>query len=339
MNRYKFTKKWIALFLALCLVLCNAGAAFAAEGDGGQAGASNPDYSFTAIDGSKVSTKAEGKPKVLLFYRPGCGNCRAVLNILRYDSGNPALDQADVYAMDTERTSLENVKQLYEAYGTEKVTFCYDTGYGIINAMWDYLSALKLGNTIAMPFAVFISSDNEIVHSSTGLNAYILSDISKYLGSQQTYKLQYYLNGGKNNSKNPGTYTEESDFALKAPTKKGYTFAGWYSDAKFTKKVTQIKKGTKGDKTLYAKWTANRYTIVFKGNGAAKGKMAAMKNCRYGKSFKLSANKFQKKGCRFAGWSTKKNGKAALYKNSAKVKNLTAKKNGTITLYAQWKKK
>lgn len=348
MNRYKFVRKWIAILLAVCLVFGSAGFAFAAE----QAGIENPDYSFTAIDGSTVSTKAEGKPKVLLFYRPGCGNCRAVLNILRYDSGNPALEQADVYAMDTEWTPLEDVKQLYGTCGTEKVTFCYDTGYGIVNAMWDYISALELGNTIAMPLAVFINSENKIVHSSTGMNAYILSDISKYLGSdsaggtpgegegsQQTYKLQYYLNGGKNNSQNPAVYAASSGFVLKTPVKKGYTFAGWYSDAKFTKKVTQIRKGTRGDKVLYAKWTANRYTIVFKGNGAAKGKMSAMKNCRYGKACELSFNKFQKKGYRFAGWNTKKNGTGKLYKNRAHVRNLTAKKNGTVILYAQWKRK
>lgn len=96
-NTYKFTRKWTAILLAVCLVLCSTGAAFAAEGDEGETGIANLEYSFTAIDGSKVSAKAEGKPKVLLFYRPGCGNCRAVLNILRYDSVNPALDQAEVY--------------------------------------------------------------------------------------------------------------------------------------------------------------------------------------------------------------------------------------------------
>jgi len=36
--------------------------------------------------------------------------------------------------------------------------------------------------------------------------------------------------------------------------KKGYIFKGWYSDKKCTKKVTQIKKGSTGNVTLYAKW-------------------------------------------------------------------------------------
>jgi len=69
------------------------------------------------------------------------------------------------------------------------------------------------------------------------------------------YKVTYQLNGGKNSSKNPASYyVTTSTITLKAPTRKGYTFAGWYSDSKCTKKVTSIKKGSTGNKTLYAKW-------------------------------------------------------------------------------------
>ena len=73
--------------------------------------------------------------------------------------------------------------------------------------------------------------------------------------SKNTYKITYKLNSGKNNSKNPKTYTVTSAFTLKKPTRKGYTFKGWYSDSKFKKKVTKIAKGSTGNKTLYAKWT------------------------------------------------------------------------------------
>ena len=41
---------------------------------------------------------------------------------------------------------------------------------------------------------------------------------------------------------------------LKQKAKTGYKFMGWYSDKKYKNKVTQIKKGTTGNKTLYAKW-------------------------------------------------------------------------------------
>ena len=71
----------------------------------------------------------------------------------------------------------------------------------------------------------------------------------------QKYAIIYKLNGGKNNKKNPSCYYNTTKtIKLKNPTKKGYTFKGWYADKKYEKKVTAIKKGSVGKKTLYAKW-------------------------------------------------------------------------------------
>lgn len=69
------------------------------------------------------------------------------------------------------------------------------------------------------------------------------------------YSIKYNLNGGKNNKKNPSSYFNTTKtIKLKNPTKKGYTFKGWYTDKRYKKKVTAIKKGSSGKKTLYAKW-------------------------------------------------------------------------------------
>lgn len=69
------------------------------------------------------------------------------------------------------------------------------------------------------------------------------------------YKIDYVLNGGKNNSANPTTYNVTTKtFTLKPATKKNYYFAGWYTDAEKKTKVTQVKKGTQGNLTFYAKW-------------------------------------------------------------------------------------
>ena len=153
------------------------------------------------------------------------------------------------------------------------------------------------------------------------------------------YTITYKLNGGKNNSSNPDSYKiTTSTIKLKNPTRKGYKFAGWYSDKKCTKKVTQIKKGSTGNKTLYAKWTAHKYTIKFDGNGSTSGSMDKLKNRKYGKTYTLTANAYKKKGYTFNGWNTKKDGSGKSYKNKAEVKNLTSKSGGTVTLYAQWKK-
>ena len=60
----------------------------------------------------------------------------------------------------------------------------------------------------------------------------------------------YHLGGGVNHADNVYCFTKS--FTLKAPTRPGYTFAGWYTDAAKTKKITRVAAGK--DYVLYAKW-------------------------------------------------------------------------------------
>ncbi|MCM1568095.1 MAG: InlB B-repeat-containing protein [Roseburia sp.] len=158
--------------------------------------------------------------------------------------------------------------------------------------------------------------------------------------ANKKYTITYKLNGGKNSSKNPSTYTKSSaTITLKNPTRTGYTFKGWYSDKNFKNKVTKISKGSTGNKTLYAKWAANKYTVVFNGNNNTNNVKMSSKTYKYGTSYKLPANTFKRTGYTFTGWNTKKDGSGKSYSNKASVKNLTTKSGGKVTLYAQWKKK
>ncbi len=79
------------------------------------------------------------------------------------------------------------------------------------------------------------------------------------------YDIIYELDGGANDENNPTTYTVETptiEFA--APSKTGYTFNGWYAEKDFSGgKVTELPQGNYGNVTLYAKWTANKYTITY----------------------------------------------------------------------------
>lgn len=68
------------------------------------------------------------------------------------------------------------------------------------------------------------------------------------------YTITYQLNGGTNVSGNPSVYYDQS-VSFKDPERKGYTFLGWYTDSKYTNKITSIKKGTKKNYTLYARWS------------------------------------------------------------------------------------
>ena len=68
------------------------------------------------------------------------------------------------------------------------------------------------------------------------------------------YTITYNLNGGTNVSGNPSVYYDQA-VNFKNPQRKGYAFLGWYTDSKYTNKITSIKKGTKKNYTLYARWS------------------------------------------------------------------------------------
>ncbi|MBR4618259.1 MAG: InlB B-repeat-containing protein, partial [Bacilli bacterium] len=77
------------------------------------------------------------------------------------------------------------------------------------------------------------------------------------------YTITYNLNGGSVATANPASYTiETATFTLNNPTKKGYTFAGWTGSNGNTAQTTvTIAKGSKGNKTYTANWTANELTF------------------------------------------------------------------------------
>lgn len=67
------------------------------------------------------------------------------------------------------------------------------------------------------------------------------------------YSLKYKLNGGKNHKNNPEVYYREK-VKLQQPTRKGYSFKGWYTDSGYKKKMTSLSASSKKNYTLYAKW-------------------------------------------------------------------------------------
>ena len=83
---------------------------------------------------------------------------------------------------------------------------------------------------------------------------------------------------------------------------------------------------------------SNVYTVKFDANASSdfSGKMKDQ-NMVYGEPQNLYDNKFKRNDADFAGWNTKKDGSGTSYKDGQRVKNLTTKDGGIVTLYAQWK--
>lgn len=62
------------------------------------------------------------------------------------------------------------------------------------------------------------------------------------------------------------TYTIEQEVTLPAPQRSAYSFAGWYeSDRLEGEPIMAIAKGTIGNKTLYAKWSAGSVVTISQG--------------------------------------------------------------------------
>lgn len=140
------------------------------------------------------------------------------------------------------------------------------------------------------------------------------------------------------------TYDVSAKLTANAYARTGYTFEGWNTKADGTGKnysneeniTTPFTKTDGATVKLFARWTANKYTIAFNGNGSTSGTMQS-KEMTYGTSATLTANSFAKSGSDFAGWSDTFDG-SVKYADKASVKNLTAENNGTVTLYAVWKR-
>lgn len=120
----------------------------------------------------------------------------------------------------------------------------------------------------------------------------------------------------------PGTEIPVSSFPT--PTRAGYTFDGWFSDAELTIAITSVILDD--DITVYAKWTPiDPITITFdpqNGNAAFTQSIA--------KGTKASAPpEPSKDGYVFNGWYTAANG-------GEKVNFAFMTFDGDITLYAQW---
>ena len=172
-------------------------------------------------------------------------------------------------------------------------------------------------------------------------------DVTISLGTPKDVygKVIYHnLEGAENSSNNPSRYKmyQSGNINLENATKTGYTFSGWWKNASFS--GTYYTYLTTTDYIysrieLYAKWTANTYSVKFSSNGGS----GSMRNqaFTYDDAPKaLSANTFTAPAGfgEFMEWNTQANGSGTAYQDAQEVANLTSESNGIVTLYAQWKK-
>ena len=185
------------------------------------------------------------------------------------------------------------------------------------NVTGNYTSTTTVPNpTAPNGYEVTLNNDGttSTVTQTKTFTAWTLSGKGKIDGTTYTF--------GDGNGTLTAQYTPNS-VTLSTPTKPGYTFDGWYTASTGGNKVTSPYTPT-NDITLYARWTANKYTITFDGNGVAV--TPSTKQVTYGQTYgTLPAP--TKPGYTFNGW----------YNGGNKVQSTdTVDITGNTTLTAQW---
>lgn len=136
-----------------------------------------------------------------------------------------------------------------------------------------------------------------------------------------TYSISYGENAGEHS--NATSYTIEDSLTLTAPTRVGYRFAGWTYDGQNDPVLeVKIEKGSVGDKTYTANWTANQYTLTYDPNG---GTLASITQAvEYGSGYELAIPVME--GYTFLGW----------YEGTTRVENGIWERTSGASLKAEW---
>ena len=155
------------------------------------------------------------------------------------------------------------------------------------------------------------------------------------------YKITYNLNGGTNSVSNPYAYEPGTAITLAEPTRTFYYFIGWYdydygdnvdliNYPSIYPSIKEISAGQTGEKTLYAKWIPERFTIFYELNGGTDS--SSLNKLSYTvetKPFELHAP--TRGGYQFMGWYKNENFSGS---KITEIRPLSILRD--ITLYAKW---
>ena len=152
----------------------------------------------------------------------------------------------------------------------------YPSTYNITSNTFSLSNPTKTGYTFKGWSGTGLTGDTnksvEITKGSSGNRSYTAN------WTVNTYNITYKDMGnvafsGTHESGYPTQHTYGTATTLKSATKTGYTFSGWFTNSNCTgTAVTSLGATTyTANITLYAKWTANTYTVTLDQNGGSGG--------------------------------------------------------------------
>ena len=218
---------------------------------------------------------------------------------LPYDGFRPVLEvlHADTLGSDALKTvALDlNGGSIGDATGTVNIvvkngeSFTAPSGEGLTRPN---------GNTDS--YFWWLGSDGESYVPGAMIPAGVASLTAQW--TALTYSVTLHANGGTISSGNVTSYNYGEGATLPAAdntTREGYTFAGWYDNEVLTgNPITEISTDETGNRTYWAKWTINQYTITFDTDG---GSEVAPITQDYGTAITAPADP-TREGYTFTGW-------------------------------------
>ena len=243
-------------------------------------------------------------------------------------------------------TSVPTLKYPSSATGSIKYSCTDSKVPSVTSSSTSVITVSGVTSTSATLKALKVGSSTITVSTASDTNYNASNKATTNIAtSASTYTITYNNNGGSGCTTTSVTYGGKYG-TMCEPTRNGYVFIGWFdenykdkplnyyadtysdlknafgydADALYNHYITygkgegrRISQYVKGDsftgnanKTIYAGWYAQGYTISYNSNGGT-GSMAA-DVVKAGETATIKANEFTKKGYNFVGWTTNSNG-------------------------------
>lgn len=174
-----------------------------------------------------------------------------------------------------------------------------------------------------------VSADGNFVPFTEGFLLYLTAAYTP-----KEYTVTFNPNGGSVTTSDKKVTYDSAYGELPVPTRKGYTFVGWYLNDKPVNADTQVT--TADVHTLTAEWKAIEYTVTFYKNDGGDEAYHAVSGVKYDQAIEDVPTP-SRTGYAFVGWAWNKTSSAADFAEGAELKNLTAENGGKVTLYAVWR--
>lgn len=158
-----------------------------------------------------------------------------------------------------------------------------------------------------------------------------LSFTAKYTDTVKRVRIVFASNGGRVSSGSKTVICGKTYGALPTPTRRGYTFAGWYTAKSGGSRIgsSSVVRTTR-NQTLYARWKLVKYKIKYRlGKGTNSRSNPAGYTVR---SRTIVLKNPVRKGYTFKGWYSDP-------KFKKKVRKIAAGSTGSRKLYARWVRK